>query len=702
MSVFPAPSIVSSLRPRALTLALLGTLCVHGTALAAEEDDANTAHTLDTVVVTATGTQQWLKDAPASISVITREEIELKPVTSIAELLRTQPGVTGGYAASGAQSKISLRGLPYQYTLILIDGRRQGNSLGTNYRDDLGRQDLDWISPDMIERIEVVRGPMSSLYGSDAMGGVINIITRKVANEWKGSATSNYTRPSSSERGETRQLGANFSGPVTDSLGLRLGLSQTQRGSDRPARARSGQSPGFRNETGDLLLSWRINNNHTVDVQGSRGVQKAIGSGLVTREGCTPTATDNCLITSVGAWGPDRLVHTGYGLYHDGRYGETSGSKTSVNYNQYVSEGDPTDSKAKELVLDSSFNTEVSWGIAQSLTAGVQWKREELYNEDTIGTVPTDWAGGAQISPRNSADSWSIFAEDHLSLQDNLILTLGLRLDNTDNYDNNLSPRSYLVWHPGESWTIRGGISQGYKAPNLKQGTAGAATRSRGGGCGSLTVEPGYAGGCYMAGNPNLEPETSTNYELGAGFNHNGWQVSATYFMTDFDDKIEQVPLREIPGFDSSFVNGYWWTVAQNIEKARTRGAEASVRIPLHARLEWTTNATRMLESKNRTTGNDLLVTPKITANSNLNWRPLDALLVNLSAQHVGKQNTHSTRPTFARAYTMYDLALNWNASRSLTFRAGVRNLTNVSTLEDGNGYDGGSRTYFVGFTGRF
>jgi len=662
----------------------------------------DSARTLDTVVVTATGMQQWLKDAPASISVITREEIERKPVTSLAELLRTQPGVTGGYAVSGAQSKISLRGLPYQYTLILIDGRRQGNSLGTNYRDDLGRQDLDWISPDMIERIEVVRGPMSSLYGSDAMGGVINIITRKVAGEWKGSATSNYTRPSSAERGETRQLGSNFSGPLTDTLGLRLGLSQTHRSPDRPARARSGQSPGFRNETGDLLLSWRISDNHTLEAQGARGVQKAIGSGLVTREGCTPTATDNCLITSVGAWGPSRLVHTGYGLYHDGRYGEASSSRTNLNYNQYLSKGDPTDSEAEELVFDTVFNTEVKWGLAQSLTAGAQWKREELYNARTIGTVPIDWSGGNRISPRNSADSWSVFAEDHLSLKDNLTLTLGLRLDNTENYDNNLSPRSYLVWHPSASWTVRGGVSQGYKAPNLKQGTAGAATRSGGGGCGSLRVEPGYAGGCYMAGNPDLKPETSTSYELGAGFDRGGWLLSVTYFVTDFDDKIEQVPLRDIPGFDSSFVNGYWWTVAQNIDKARTRGMEASVRIPLHSRLEWSTNATRMLESKNRSTGNDLLVTPKISANSNLNWQPVDALLINLSAQHVGRQNTSSTNPTFASAYTMYDLAVNWNASRRLTFRAGVRNLTNVSTLEDGNGYDGGSRVYFVGFTGRF
>ncbi|WP_204350674.1 TonB-dependent receptor plug domain-containing protein, partial [Klebsiella variicola] len=85
------------------------------------------------------------------------------------------------------------------------------------------RQDLNWISPDQIERIEVVRGPMSSLYGSDAMGGVINIITKRIGDDWNGSYTHSYTRPGDGKRGDTHQIGATFSGPLGERFGLRIG-----------------------------------------------------------------------------------------------------------------------------------------------------------------------------------------------------------------------------------------------------------------------------------------------------------------------------------------------------------------------------------------------------------------------------------------------------------------------------------------------
>ena len=678
------------LKPRRSVAALAAAigLALASTAHADASADAASAKQMDTVVVTATGAQQWIKDAPASISVISREEVERKPVTSIGQLLSTVPGVTGGYALSGAQSKIRLRGLPEQYTLILIDGRRQGNSSGVNYRDDLGPQDLNWLSPDMIERIEVVRGPMSSLYGSDAMGGVINIITRKIADHWGGSVTFNHSMPDASTRGDTTQMGALFSGPLTDNLGVRIGANVTDRKSDRL----EDQTPGSKAENANLQFHWRLNDDHALTIEGSRGVQRNTGAG------------------DVYAWGLSKLVQTGYVLGHDGRYGDTTTSKTTLVQNDYKDKGSAVGNHSKETVFDTAFTTGFHWGFEHSLNVGGQWKREQLENSDTIGTVPVTWTGSSRISPTSEADSWALFAEDHITLHERFVLTLGVRWDNTDNYDDNVSPRIYGVWHPGDAWTVRGGVSKGFRAPNLKQGTAGAATQSGGRGCGSLTpegwnsrlVSADGTTGCYMAGNPNLEPETSTNYELGVGFDQNGWSASATYFLTNFNDKIEQVPLRDIPGQTTSFVNGFWWTVAQNIQKARTRGVEASVTVPLHERLSWTTNATRMLESKNRTTGATLLVVPELTANTSLDWQVTDAWSLNLSAQHIGKQLVSATSATFAKAYTTVDLVTGFDVNEHLTLRAGVLNLGDVSTIDEGNNYDGGARTFFVGATARF
>lgn len=649
----------------------------------------------DELVVTATSMRQRIIDAPASISVITREEIARRPVTTLADVLSRVPGVTGGYALSGAQSKISLRGLPSQYTLILVDGKRIGNSSGVNYRDDLGRQDLDWISPEMIERIEVVRGPMSSLYGSDAMGGVINIITRGIGTRWSGSGTFNYSLPESDERGETSQLGLNVSGPLTDTLGLRFDANRTYRESDAPRTAAS-LTPGFKNKEVNALLSWRPVAGHTFSVNGSYGVQKASGSDTVSQ------------------FGLSELERVGAGISHDGRYGAKSSSTLSLIHNAYKDKGSGIGAETKETVVDGAFRTGFDTMFDQAVAVGFQWRRDEIFNEWTVGTVPVDYLGKARASPRAAGNSWALFAEDHVSLVDKLVLTLGGRVDKVRTFKENFSPRAYLVWHPAESFTVRGGVSRGFRAPNLKEGTSGAATQSGGNGCTSLVVEgwsyasPNADGtqGCYMAGNPDLKPETSTNYEIGASYDKAGWSIGATYFHTDFINKIQQVPLRDIPGYTSSFVNGFWWTVAQNIQKARTRGIEATVDIPLHRNIRWNTNLTRMLESRNRTTGQDLLTVPELTVNSSMSWNVTSHWTLFASGQHIGKQLTAVTPgsrrgPTFAKAFTLFDLTTSYDLSDMLTLRAGVRNFTNELTVQDGNGFDSGSRLYFAGLTAR-
>ncbi|PJO36188.1 TonB-dependent receptor domain-containing protein [Delftia acidovorans] len=662
----------------------------------AQSADNKADTSLSTVVVTASGTAVDIKEAPASISVITREDIERKPVTSIGELLSTIPGVTGGLSGTGAQSKIKLRGLPEKYTLILVDGKRQGNSAGINYRDDLGSQDLDWISPEMIERIEVVRGPMSSLYGSDAMGGVINIITRKIGKRWSGSTTLNYSKPSDGDRGDTRQLGFNISGPLSDKFGLRLGGNYTDRAADESTGGFPGtyqSTAGSRKQNLNALLNWQLTPDQVIGIEAAQGIQRATGSDARTASG------DQV----VYPWGLSKLEQTKFGLSHDGRWGDLT-SKLNLVHNKYEDKGDTIGNNSKETTLDGRIDKPLKlWGLDQAMTLGMQWRRESLDNRDTIGLAPIDYAGHPVSGSGLSATTWALFGEDQIFLRDNLALTLGLRMDHHQKYGNNWSPRAYLVYHPASEWTVRGGVSRGFRAPNLKENSASAATQSGGNGCRSLagmgwtntSVNADGTRGCYMAGNPDLQPETSTNFELGTSWDRNGWALGATYFHTNFKNKIDYQPL--------GFYNGFWWTRMANAQRARTRGLEGFVNVPLAKGLTWNTNITKMFESKNLSTGASLLAVPELSIYSSLQWQIRQGWSAMFSARHVGKEVvTTGTATTFAKAYTTFDVSMNYNVTDTLTLRAGIINLADKETRTIGANYDNGGRTYFVGMTARF
>ncbi|MGL6351514.1 MAG: TonB-dependent receptor plug domain-containing protein, partial [Aeromonas sp.] len=163
------------LKPNKLALLICSLLTTQ--AYAAEQE---------VMVVTASGFQQKIEDSAASISVITREQLEKRAYRDVTDALKDVPGVvvTGG----GSSSDISIRGMGSKYTLMLVDGKKV-DSRGTRPNSDGPGIEQGWLPPlQAIERIEVVRGPMSSRYGSDAMGGVINVITRKTTGlAWQGS-----------------------------------------------------------------------------------------------------------------------------------------------------------------------------------------------------------------------------------------------------------------------------------------------------------------------------------------------------------------------------------------------------------------------------------------------------------------------------------------------------------------------------------
>ncbi|EHC4324987.1 TonB-dependent receptor plug domain-containing protein, partial [Escherichia coli] len=188
----------------------------------------------DVMIVTASGYEKKITNAAASVSVISQEDLQSSQYHDLGEALRSVEGVdvesstgkTGGL-------EISIRGMPASYTLILIDGVRQNGSSDVT-PNGFSAMNSSFMPPlAAIERIEIIRGPMSTLYGSDAMGGVVNIITRKNADKWRSSVNAGLNLQESNKWGNTSQFNFWSSGPLVDDvLSLQVrGSTQHRQGS---------------------------------------------------------------------------------------------------------------------------------------------------------------------------------------------------------------------------------------------------------------------------------------------------------------------------------------------------------------------------------------------------------------------------------------------------------------------------------------
>jgi outer membrane receptor for ferrienterochelin and colicins len=208
--------------------------------------------------------------------------------------------------------------------------------------------------------------------------------------------------------------------------------------------------------------------------------------------------------------------------------------------------------------------------------------------------------------------SWALFAENELKLLDGLALTGGIRMDHDEQYGIHWTPRVYAVWNITQALTLKGGYSQGFRAPSLRQTIPDWGQSSRGG---------------TIYGNPDLEAETSRTIEAALLFSRGGFNASVTAYDTRFDDKITRVtcevaaawcidePLSSIGRPPTTYVN---------VDKARVRGVEVSVDVPLTHTLRL--NATGTLTDSEQLSGANIGAalndTPKQQASASLNWRP--------------------------------------------------------------------------------
>lgn len=207
----------------AMQLALTSGLLVTTQSVQAA-DHADADKNIEVMVITASGFEQKLVDAPASVSVISAAELASKPYLTLLDAVRELEGVDIGETRDKTgQGTVSLRGMGADYTLILVDGKRQNNH-GDIYPNNFGGNQFGHMPAlDAVDRIELIRGPASTLYGADAMGGVINIITKKVTNDWHGSVSHSRTVQLDDDFGDDITTDFYSAGALIDNtLGLAL------------------------------------------------------------------------------------------------------------------------------------------------------------------------------------------------------------------------------------------------------------------------------------------------------------------------------------------------------------------------------------------------------------------------------------------------------------------------------------------------
>jgi outer membrane receptor for ferrienterochelin and colicins len=651
-----------------------------GSAVMAQDGDAATeaeVTQLQTLVVTASSIATDVRSAPASVSVVDRSTLEQKAVADLSEAIRSVPGVNVGFGSNGTRG-ISMRGLGSGYSLILIDGKRinTGSTMLRKYNGD-----LNWVPLDAIERIEVVRGPMSTLYGSDALGGVINIITKKGGNTWSGSVTTEFLFPESKATGKTQRLNGYVSGPlIPDVLTFTAFGNIAKKHADNPALSNGLETPRG-SEDFDLngRLTWTPNANHVFDLD------LGIGQQRYEEFEAEPDRTikrTTASLRHVGEWDIGTSTVTAFIEDSKNEYDILDGTTVI---------GDGITSRT--YALDGKIAMPIDFLWQQDLTLGGEIRHEELNDPANLGKYNS--VTGVYGSAKTSVTTAALFAEDQIQFTDRLKVTGGLRYDYHEKFGSHFSPKAYLNYDLTDSLTFKAGWAQAFKAPNLRQLNPNWVTTSRSRGCGAV------GGPCEMVGNPNLKPETSNSFEAGFVYDDGAWQGGLTYFYNVIDDKITSARVASlITDAGTKYVQQI------NVDKARSQGVEGFLTIPVHADVTWTNSFTYLFESRNLETGMPLSADPEYSIHSNIAWQATDKLNLNTTLSYYGKQVDYVLTPETLIAqnvspYFVMDVAAKYDFNDNFSARVGVNNIFDSQPKTESNFKENG-RTYFISATAKF
>lgn len=629
---------------------------------------------LETIVVTASGFEQDVKKAAASISVLSQEQINKKAYRDVTDALKDIPGVvvTGG----GSSSDISIRGMSSAYTVIMIDGKKVNTRVVRPNSDNSGIEQ-GWLPGiESIERIEVIRGPMSGLYGSDAMGGVINIITKKTGSSWTGSVKLDTTLQENQDSGNLYQANAYVSGPLINNL---LGFKANGLFSQRDEDDIVGGYKKQKMRAGGATFSLTPTDQHTIDLEYQRSIQNR--DGTVGKSIATTGRNPQNSYTD--------YYRTEYSLTHRGEIG-------AVETHSYIQREENDNPSRHMEAINTTFNTinKVQLG-AHAVSFGGMYLKEKLDDQGNQLEV------NGSILSHLDRYSWAVFAEDNWQLFEPFVLTTSLRMDKDENFGDYWSPKVYGVWTLNDQWVVKGGVSTGYKTPALRATAPGWGQVTGGG------VSNGV-----IVGNPDLKPEKSVNYEVSFNWDDNdALNAGLTLFNSEFKDKITEV--RFCQGASGSGAcpwlgeNFDFVSLRENVDKANMRGIEATFGWQVLANVNLNTNYTYTdTEQKSGVNkGKPLNEMPKHMFNLTSDWEINDQFEAWGRLNFRSKTSEYLSRTSMAKgkpAYAMLDLGVNYKPTQNIQVAAGIYNLLDKEIDIDTYSYILDGRRYNLGLIYKF
>ncbi len=598
----------------------------------------NASDDLTDVIVTAK-TQKTALDTAGSFSVITQSDIKKTGASSIQEVLEGVVGLNMGMNDSSINGRqnISIRGTDSKDTLILVDGERISGSDA-----QIGHSDFqyNWIPINAISKIEVIRGPMSAIYGSSAIGGVINIITKKPIEKIQGDVTVE-AGDASRDGGSNVDFSVSAGGKITDNFSV-IGYANSK--TVEPEEVDGATEIEGKKIQNFMLKAW-----YDID-----STQQITVFGIVGNEKRKTDAYEELYEI--------KKVHYSVGYKKD--FDDIS---LNIKYYNNTSDTHTDQFEYTHKMRDDTLNAEINIASFDNnfIVFGGEYRKEKYRKKYD------DSADDSTKGFEDSIDYTSVYLQDEIEIGSSTILTIGARYDKHERFGGELSPKANLVYKLSDNSRLKAGYGHGFSAPTVTQ-NSGAYTVA-------IPVKLTFPMIFHrFHGSDDLKPEKSDTFEIGYDYQKNDLSFIATYFHTELTDLIDT----EYTGDTVNFPITYKEYLYSNVGKARIDGVELEfTQNNISDIVDVSLNYT-YLNTENKDTKEELSNRPAHTANLkasvDLPWEIGSDFRVN----YVGNQKA-SDGDTMG-AYATLGLQFSKEFVQDLTLRLGAENLSDVKYIGEG------------------